>query len=113
MTERLPQGERAIIDIRKLADYCVSKTHPRGRNKARVFQAALGLGRGDAAWLRDVLLAAATVNEAEYAATDAWGEQWRLDAPVEWRDRRATVRTVWVVRTGEMSPRFVTAWALE
>ena len=54
MTERLPQGERAIIDIRKLADYCVSNTHQRGRNKARVFQAALGLGRDDAAVRVDV-----------------------------------------------------------
>jgi hypothetical protein len=39
---KLPNGERAVVDIRKLRDYCLSAKHRRGRHKARVFEAALG-----------------------------------------------------------------------
>jgi len=39
----LPNGENAIVDIRKLRDYCLNPDNPRGGNKARVFVAALGI----------------------------------------------------------------------
>jgi len=58
MTTRLPHGDEAILDVRKIEDYCLSPSHPRGRHKARVFREALDLQRSDAAWLRDVLLEA-------------------------------------------------------
>lgn len=45
---KLPGAERAIVDIRKLSDYCLSPEHLRGRNKARVFAATLGLTSADA-----------------------------------------------------------------
>ena len=64
MTKRLPHHDEAILDIRKLEDYCLNPSHPRGRNESRVFREALGLRRGDAAWLRDALLQAARSNEA-------------------------------------------------
>jgi hypothetical protein len=51
-SRRLPHGYRAILDVRKLADYCLSSPHPRGRHKARVFREALGLERTEARWLR-------------------------------------------------------------
>ena len=56
---KLPNGDRAIVDIVKLRDYCLNPLHPVGRHKARVFQAALGIGREDAEALRMILLAAA------------------------------------------------------
>ena len=39
---KLPNGDRAVIDIAKLRDYCLSPDHLRGRHKARVFAAAQG-----------------------------------------------------------------------
>ena len=107
MTTRLPHGDEAILDIRKIADYCMSPSHPRGRHKARVFREALDLERSDAAWLRDVLLDAARSGEAFQVAADAWGSHWRLDATIRRQRKRAVVRTLWIVRTGESVPRFV------
>ena len=49
MTMRLPNANRAVLDIRKIEDYCLSASDPRGRHKARVFREALELERGDAA----------------------------------------------------------------
>src|SRR5437879_7147583 len=100
MTTRLPHGDGAILDIRKIEDYCLSPSHPRGRHKARVFREALDLQRSDAAWLRGVLLDAARSSEASRIATDEWGAHWRLDATIMRQDKRAVVRTIWMVRTG-------------
>jgi hypothetical protein len=58
MTKRLPHGDQAILDMRKIGDYCLNPSHPRGRHKARVFREALDLQRSDASWLRDALLEA-------------------------------------------------------
>jgi hypothetical protein len=112
MTTRLPNGDRAIIDLRKLEDYCLSPLHPRGRHKARVFREALGLQQSDAAWLRDILLEAARSGEAVQLATDAWGTYWSVDAAITRQGRSSVVRTIWIVRTGEHVPRLVSCWVL-
>jgi hypothetical protein len=112
MTERLPHGIEAILDIRKIEDYCLNSSHPRGRHKARVFREALDLERSDAAWLRDVLLETAHSSEASPIAVDAWGTHWRLDATIRRQGKSAVVRSIWIVRTGERVPRFVTCWVL-
>jgi hypothetical protein len=112
MTEGLPSGDRAILDLRKLTDYCLNYEHPRGRRKARVFRDALGLGRADAADLRERFLDAAKHGEATLLSSDGWGARWQVDVAIARHDRRAVVRTIWIVRAGERNPRFVTCWVL-
>jgi hypothetical protein len=75
---RLPNCERAIFGLRKVADYCLSPAHSRGRHKARRFRET----RADAAWLRDVLIGAVKHVEATKLASDAYGDRWRVDVPV-------------------------------
>ena len=82
MTPGQPDGDRAILDIKKLEDHCLNSSHPRGRHKAKVFREALGLQREDAGWLRDVLLEAARSGVATQVAADIWGFHWRLDVRV-------------------------------
>ena len=68
---RLPNAERAVVDIEKLRDYCLSGEHPRGRHKARVFAAALGLTADHAEFLRDALLDAARTHDAVLVDQDS------------------------------------------
>lgn len=112
MTIHLPHADRAVLDIRKIEDYCLSPTHPRGRHKARIFRQTLNVGRDDAGWLRDVLLEAARKGDATQFPSDAWGSHWRIDATLERHGKSAVVRSIWIVRTGEAVPRFVTCWVL-
>ena len=109
---RLPNGERAELDIRKLSDYCLDPDHPRGRHKARVFRDALGVARADAAELRAALLIAARNEIADRTDSDEWGVRWRVDVMIARQERRAVVRTIWITRTGEDAPRFLTCWVL-
>jgi hypothetical protein len=107
---RLPNGERAILDIRKIENYCLDPRHPRGRHKARVFREALGINRTDARWLREVLLEGAQSCEAIELETDTYGSRWRIDVPITRHGTSTMVRTLWIVKTGEDTPRFVTCW---
>ncbi len=112
MTTHLPNGYRAILDIRKLEDYCLSPSHPRGRHKARVFRQALDLHQEDAGWLRAALLEAAGTEEAVQVSSDAWGTYWQLDALIRRHRKRAVIRTLWILRTGEDVARLVTCWVV-
>jgi hypothetical protein len=112
MGEKLPNGESAILDIRKLSGYCLSPEHPRGRHKARVFRDALGISRNDAADLRARLLNAAQREDATLLSSDAWGDRWQIDVAISRHDRHAVVRTIWIAARGELNPRFVTCWVL-
>jgi hypothetical protein len=60
---KLPNPHDAVVDVRKLRNYCLSLHHPRGRHKARVFASALGLTAEDAEELREALLSVALSEE--------------------------------------------------
>ena len=109
---RLPEAGEAVLDLRKLEDYCLNASHPRGRHKASVFRQALGLTQENARWLREALLAAAKVQPAISLGGDQYGSRWSVDVPVERQGRTGMVRTVWIVRVGETFPRFVTCWVI-
>ena len=107
---RIPNADRAVIDPTKLHGYLLSRNHPVGRFKAAFF---LALGYSSEDWHR--------------LAADLRGQHLSQDATREERTRygqkyaiRATLVgpsgdsadavSVWVVRTGEEFPRFVTAY---
>jgi hypothetical protein len=108
----LPGGTRAVVDIAKLRDYTLSPAHPRGRNKARVFAAALQIQQSDAEFLRRELLSAAATGSAILARRDSFGQRYLLDFECGKGDHRAIVRTGWIVLTGEDFPRLTTCFVL-
>lgn len=110
---RLPNGDRAVVDIAKLHGYCLSKSHPYGRHKARVFEAALGLTSLDAEDLRGYLLQAARLfDHAEPGEQDTYGSRFVLDFRMTWKGRSATVRSVWIILTAEDFPRLTSCYVL-
>jgi hypothetical protein len=108
----LPNAERAIVDLKKLCDYCLSAQHPRGRHKARVFESALGFGAANAEELREVLLAAARSEQAVPTEQDDYGQRYVVDVVVSARGAQATVRSAWIVRRGEDFPRLTSCYVL-
>ena len=109
---RLPNAERAEVDLRKLEGYCLSPEHPVGRHKAAVFRAALGLTVSDAIVLRDRLLGAVVEGEGIFERADEFGDRYRLDFELETSSGRATIRSAWIIRTGEDFPRLTTCFVL-
>lgn len=112
MISRPPDFNAAVIDERKLRDYCLDPLHPRGRAKARVFRAALGIGQSEASWLARTIRAALANAQASADANDRFGARWRTDLVLRRNGRTAEVRVVWIVPSGEAAPRLVTCYVL-
>ncbi len=107
---RLPNSDQAIVEIVKLRDYCLSPTHPRGRHKARVFAAVLGLIAGDAELLRAALLHAALSEEAFPTEQDAFGQRYVIDFEMQGPRGVAIIRSAWIVRAGVGFPRLTSCY---
>ncbi|MGI8857477.1 MAG: DUF6883 domain-containing protein [Thermomicrobiales bacterium] len=107
---KVPNGARAFVDREKLRDYCLSRDHPRGRHKARVFASALGLTADDVEQLRDALLVAAVSDDAVATLRDEFGQRYVVDFGMATTFRRANVRSTWIIRVGEDFPRLVSCF---
>jgi hypothetical protein len=106
----LPNGKLAIVDIRKLRDYCLNPDNPRGSNKARVFARALGITSRDAGRLRLRLLEIATSEDAEVGELDIYGQRYTIDFEVVTEVGEASVRSGWIILQKETIPRFTTCY---
>jgi len=109
---RLPNGDRAIVDMVKLHHYCLSLEHPQGRYKARVFASAVAMTADDAEQLRQALLNAARTCDARPIRRDEYGQRYLLDFVLHGPAGEANVRSVWMVRHGESFPRLITCYVL-
>jgi predicted NUDIX family NTP pyrophosphohydrolase len=106
----LPNGDRAVVDIRKLRDYCLDLDNPRGSGKARVFAAVLGLTGVDAPQLREKLLEVARNEEAQPSELDLYGQRYTIDFIMETKIGEASIRSGWIVLHKQSIPRLTTCY---
>ena len=109
---KLPEGERAVIDRRKLTDYVLSPQHDDGRHKAKLFKEVLGINLESMDLLQDALTEAAATGEAAPGRVDRYGQRVLVDFDFKGPGGQALVRSVWIVRLGERLPRLVTCYIL-
>ena len=110
---KLANAERAIVDIAKLREYCLSMAHEEGKHKARVFAAALGLHASDAEELRLALLRVVAASDAAVRAKlDAYGQRYTLDFDFSFCNRIARLRSCWIVHPDEDFPRLTSCYVL-
>ncbi|MBM4427272.1 MAG: hypothetical protein FJ031_08545 [Chloroflexi bacterium] len=109
---KLPNASQAILEIEKLRDYCLSETHPRGKHKARVFAATLGITSEHAEDLRGLILQAIQREEAELDERDEYGQRYIVDVRIRYSGNEATVRTTWIIRSSENNPRLTSCYVL-
>ena len=108
---KLPNGEHAIVDIRKLREYCLNSEHPRGRNKARVF-ASVGIREAPAEDLRAAILAAAAGIDAQLGVANVHGQRYIIDFDLLRQGRTVKIRSTWIVRIGDDLPRLTSCYVL-
>ena len=109
---KLPNGDRAVVDIAKLQDYCLNFEHLRGRHKARVFAAALGLTADYAEDLREALLRAVASEEATPTDNDQYGQRYVVDFTMNGPTGQGRVRSCWIIRKDEDFPRLTSCFVL-
>jgi len=80
---KLPNRHRALVDLQKIRDYCLSSAHPRGRHKARVLK----------------------LGDATIGRQDDYGVRYMLDFTIAGPGGEGIIRSHWIVRRGEDFPR--------
>jgi len=109
---KLPNAGEAYIDLDKLQDYSLNPTHSRGKHKARLFAAILGLTSSDTGVLRTYILQALQQYDAVLGMADEHGQRYIVDFPLTRNQNTAIVRTAWIIRPNETFPRLVSCYIL-
>jgi hypothetical protein len=108
----LPYAENAVVDIRKLRDYCLNPEHKDGKHKARLFAATLGMTVDNAEELRQILLDIVKNHEIKLGRQDEFGQRYTLDFEISWQNREATLRSGWIIESGSEIPKLTTCYPL-
>lgn len=110
---KLPCAESAIVLRTKLEDYLLNLEHPIGGGKAKFF-ILFGFRRERWQELDTALRQHAQENEVTQILADADDRTYIIEGGmVTPSGRRPRVRTIWLLETGELAPRFITAYPLE
>ena len=104
---KLPAGGDVLIEERKVVEYLLSRSHPVGRFKARVF-AALGFDTMNvAAFIAELRRIAAAGEVSEVLAT-TFGEKYIVPGDLVGPLGDLPVLTVWFLERGQERARLVT-----
>jgi hypothetical protein len=109
---KLPNADRAFVDVVKLRDYSLSAEHEEGKHKARVFADALDLKSDHADWLRQKLLDAAKSEDCRSGRKTNYGQRYVIDFGLTREGKIARVRSAWIIRKGEDFLRLVTCYVI-
>ena len=107
---KIPNSGDAIVKEAKITGYLLSHEHPIGQFKAAFFR-SFGFKRDCWAELRQALVEHATANEIVREETTPHGQCYVVEGPLPSPDGRSpSVRSIWIVRTGQEYPELVTAY---
>ena len=109
---KLPNGNKAVIDVQKLVGYCLDPEHDEGRHKAHLFELLLGINLENADLLLNAVEQAAVTGEALEGKLDRYGLRFVIDFGLTGPAGAATIRSAWIVRNDEDFPRLVTCFIL-
>ena len=108
----LPRAEDVVVLRNKIENYLLHLGHPIGGDKARFFF-RFGFRREEWIVLADALRRHAREHPVASSVSDADGVTYLVEGPLATPSgRQPRVRSVWLVETGELAPRFITAYPL-
>ena len=107
---RLPNSDKAVVEIGKLLDYSLNPHHAVGKHKARVFRSALGITMEDADWLRQRAIEAALSDDAKPGAKSVFGDKYVVDWSVQFEGKSAVVRFTWIIEFDTDFPRLTSCY---
>lgn len=109
---KMPNSERSLVDPQKLISYSLDLDHDEGRHKAYLFESLLGINQQNVELLLHAIEEAAVSGDASLGKADRYGQRYVLDFPFTGPSGAVTIRTVWIIRSGEDFPRLVTCYIL-
>lgn len=110
---RLPNADAADVAPGKVTDYLLSLSHPVGRYKARFFL-GLGFDEDSAPLLQRELERLAREGKVAQSIPGSYGIKYIVEGKIDTPSGvEAWLTTVWLIETGRLRPRLVTAYPLQ
>ena len=109
---KIPNCEKAVVEIAKIRDCCLNANHGKGKHKAYVFKSVLGLTMKDAELLQTTLLEVAVNRDSVVGEKDDYGQRYTIDFEMSVEDKQATIRRAWIIRINEDFPRLTSCYVL-
>ena len=111
----LPNYTMAKIQSEKLTGYALNMNHPKGgRDKAIVFERALGYTVDNATELRENILAGLKKWRAWKRPTTSHGQPFEVKMLLTGPNgKQATVKTAWQIDTGDDIPRLISVYVYD
>lgn len=106
----IPNARNAVVDIRKLRDYCLNPEHSTGKHKARLFRSTLNITADNASELQSILLKVVQTEPAKLGRRDAFGQRYTLDFTLEWQNKSAVIRSGWIIEVDSQIPRLTSCY---
>src|SRR2546422_5795243 len=104
---KLPRADDAVVPQNKVENYLLNLAHPIGGGKARFFL-RFGFRREEWNALAEAFLKHAQTNPVADSISDSEGVTYLVEGPLETPSGQAPrVRTVWLIDTEELAPRFI------
>ncbi|MEO0835419.1 MAG: DUF6883 domain-containing protein [Cyanobacteria bacterium J06642_3] len=106
----IPNAQNAVVDIRKLRDYCLNPEHSTGKHKARLFLAKLRMTADNASELRKILLSIVKTESAKLGRSDAFDQRYTLDFTLKWQNKSSVIRSGWIIEVDSQIPRLTSCY---
>jgi hypothetical protein len=106
----IPNADSAVIEEQKIVDYLLNTEHRRGGSKAALL---VQFGYTPTTWqqLANNLRRDHLTREADVTKTTPYGERYEIRAALQTPSGRPlTVRSIWQVDAGAVSPRLITLY---
>ena len=106
----MPHSENLVVETRKLTEYLLSPTSPRGRHKADFFQ-RFGYTIANMTEFSEALREHGQTQQITRIIDTPHGRRYNVEGPLRSPDgRNPQVRTVWQLEPGSESPRLLSAF---
>ncbi len=110
---RLPNADAAYVPLGKVTSYLLSLNHPVGRSKARFFR-GLGFDDDSAPRLKFELERLAREGKVVQKIPGSYGIKYIVEGDISTPSGVETwLTTVWLIESGRLRPRLVTAYPLQ
>jgi hypothetical protein len=108
---KLPNLKNALVEEAKVTAYLLSEENSGGK---AAFYVAFGFTVAGWQRLRDALIEHAASHEVMHTSETIHGVKYIIEGELQTPDNRAPqVRSIWIVDSGNVAPRLVTAYPLE
>ncbi len=101
-----------VIDPRKLTEYALNPDHPKGADKAIMFQRHLGFTKDNYNLLLEQISTQALEAEATFQFSDEQGDRYQVDLEIigTQEGQKEIIRTGWLVQTNLNTARLITLY---